>query len=334
MQENDYIVLLHKQLTGEISPADQVILSEWLDQSAENQRFADDLRIAWEKSAGFEKDFQPDLDAAFRQLQARIQTQPAAIPLRVLSFRRQLLRVAAAAVVLIFGVWGYQQFSGAVTAPESVIVSSSNGNSEVLLPDGTRVWLRQGAQVEYPAALAGKERLVRLQGEAYFEVARDSSKVFRVMMEDQKGGVEVLGTAFYVRQNAEETTVTVRSGKVRFYPDKDSKSVILAAGEKAVLNKTKRQLSTETVITFNELSWQTGGLEFVRTPMRQVISDLETYYGVQITLTNTNLQYCKHTAPLTNQSLAKVLESLSLTYQMQVKQTGPKIYQLTGGTCQ
>lgn len=334
MQENDYIVLLHKQLTGEISPAEQTILSEWLGQSAENQGFADDLRVAWEKSAGFEKDFQPDLDAAFRNLQARIQTEPASMPLRVLSFRRQLLRVAAAAAVLIFGVWGYQQFSGAVAAPDSVVVSSSNGNSEVLLPDGTRVWLRQGAQMEYPAALAGKERLVRLQGEAYFEVASDSSKVFRVMMEDQKGGVEVLGTAFYVRQNTEETTVTVRSGKVRFYPDKDSKSVILAAGEKAVLNKSKRQLSTETVVTFNELSWKTGGLEFVRTPMRQVISDLETYYGVQITLTNTNLQYCKHTAPLTNQPLAKVLESLSLTYQMQVKQTGPKTYQLTGGTCQ
>ncbi|MBK8425587.1 MAG: DUF4974 domain-containing protein [Lewinellaceae bacterium] len=110
--------------------------------------------------------------------------------------------------------------------------------------------------------------------------------------------------------------------------------MILAAGEKAVLNKTKRQLTTETVVTFNELSWQTGGLEFVRTPMRQVISDLETYYGVQITLTNTNLQYCKHTAPLTNQPLEKVLESLSLTYQMQVKQTGPKAYQLTGGSCQ
>jgi len=334
MQENDYIVLLHKQLTGEISPAELKTLSEWLAQSVENQGFADDLRSAWEKSAGFEKTFQPDLDAAFRQLKVRIQAAPASSSLRVLTFRRQLLRAAAAAAVLIFGLWGYQQFSGGVATPESVVVSSSAGNSEVLLPDGTRIWLRQGAQMEYPAAFAGRERTVRLQGEAYFEVASDSSKVFRVLMDDQKGGVEVLGTAFNVRQNAEETTVTVRSGKVRFYPDKDSKSVILAAGEKAVLNKTKRQLSTETVVTFNELSWQTGGLEFVRTPMRQVISDLETYYGVQITLTNTNLQYCKHTAPLTNQPLEKVLESLSLTYQMQVKQTGLKVYQLTGGTCQ
>ena len=334
MQENDYIVLLHKQLTGEISPAEQKTLNEWLGQSVENQGFADDLRIAWEKSEGFEKTFQPDLDAAFRQLQVRIQAAPASSPLRVLTFRRQLLRVAAAAAVLIFGLWGYQQFSGSVAAPESLVVSSSAGNSEVLLPDGTRVWLRKGARMEYPAAFAGRERTVRLQGEAYFEVASDSSKVFRVLMEDQKGGVEVLGTAFNVCQNAEATTVMVRSGKVRFYPDEAGKSVILAAGEKAVLNKTKRQLTTETVVTFNELSWQTGGLEFVRTPMRQVISDLETYYGVQITLTNTNLQYCKHTAPLTNQPLEKVLESLSLTYQMQVKQTGPKKYQLTGGTCQ
>ena len=203
-----------------------------------------------------------------------------------------------------------------------------------MLPDGTRVWLRQGSGLTYPAAFAATARRVQLQGEAYFEVASDSSKVFHVELEDQKGSVEVLGTSFYVRQNAQQTTVTVRTGKVRFSPDDKSKSVVLAAGEKAVLDKSKRQLTTETVLTFNELSWQTGGLEFIRTPMKQVISDLETYYGVQITLTNTNLQYCKHTAPLTNQSLDKVLESLSLTYQMQVKKTGPKAYQLTGGTCQ
>jgi hypothetical protein len=64
------------------------------------------------------------------------------------------------------------------------------------------------------------------------------------------------------------------------------------------------------------------------------VRDLETYYGVQITLTNTDLQDCTYTAPLTNQPLEKVLESLSLTYQMQVKQTAPKAYQLAGGTCQ
>ncbi|MCC6280942.1 MAG: FecR domain-containing protein [Saprospiraceae bacterium] len=334
MQENDYIVLLHKQLTGEISPAEQLLLSDWINQSADNARFADDLRLAWEKSAGYEKDFQPDLNAAFRQLQARIQTEPLSIPLQVLTFRQRLLRVAAVAAVLIAGLWGYQQFSGAGVVPESVVVSSEKGTKEVLLPDGTRVWLREGASLAYAAAFAGKKRQVKLSGEAYFEVASDSSKVFHVEMQDQKGGVEVLGTSFYVRQNAQETAVTVRTGKVRFTPDANSKSVILAAGEKAVLDKSKKLLTTETVLTFNELAWQTGGLEFIRTPMKQVVSDLEAYYGVQITLSNTSLQYCKHTAPLTNQPLEKVLESLSLTYQMQVKQTGPKEYLLTGGTCQ
>jgi ferric-dicitrate binding protein FerR (iron transport regulator) len=158
--------------------------------------------------------------------------------------------------------------------------------------------------------------------------------VFHITLDDGKSGVEVLGTAFNVRQNAEETAVTVRNGKVRFYADQQSKGVLLTAGKKAVFYKTKRQIVTENVLTFNELSWQSGGLEFISAPMRQVVRDLETYYGVQITLTNTDLQDCTYTAPLTNQPLEKVLESLSLTYQMQVKQTAPKAYQLAGGTCQ
>lgn len=332
MQENDYIVLLHKDLTGEISPAEKAMLSDWIGRSADNEQFANDLRLAWDQSGTYEKNFQPDLDAAFRQVQARIQAEPA--PMRVLTFRRRLMQVAAVAAVLMAAVWGFQYFSGTNDPSGTVVISSKSGNRLLALPDGTRVWLREGAEIEYPEAFAGKTRSVRLRGEAYFEVASDSSKLFRVETEDRKGSVEVLGTSFNVRQNVQETAVTVRSGRVRFSPDRQSESVILSAGEKAVLTKSERQLITEKVVTFNELSWQSGGLEFIRTPMRQVIRDLETYYGVQITLTETNLQNCKHTAPLTNQPLEKVLESLSLTYQMQVKQTGPKVYELTGGTCQ
>ena len=331
MQDNDYIVLLHKDLTGEISPAEKAALTDWIARSEEHARLAGDLRAAWEKSEGYEKNFQTDLDAAFGQVQARIRAEA---PMRVLHFRHRLLRVAAAVAVLVAGIWGFQHFSGLNNGPEQVVVSSESGMKEVTLPDGTHVWLRAGAQIGYPAAFAGKDRPVQLRGEAYFEVAHDSSKVFHITLEDGKSGVEVLGTAFNVRQATDETTVTVRNGKVRFYPDENSKSVILTAGKKAVLNKVKRQIVTENVLTFNELSWQTGGLEFIRTPMRKVISDLETYYNVQINLTNTSLQDCTHTAPLTNQPIEKVLESLSLTYQMQVKQTGPKSYQLTGGTCQ
>jgi ferric-dicitrate binding protein FerR (iron transport regulator) len=331
MQDNDYIVLLHKELTGEINPAEKAALSDWIAQSADHALLADDLRAAWEKSEGYEKKFKTDLDAAFGQVQARIRAES---PMRVVSFRQQLLRVAAVVTILIAGIWGFQHFAGVGNTPDQVIVSSEGDIKEVALPDGTHVWLRKGAQIEYPAAFTGKGRPVQLRGEAYFEVAHDASKVFHITLEDGKSGVEVLGTAFNIRQGPQETAVTVRNGKVRFYPDDNSKSVVLTAGKKAVLNKIKRQIVTENVLTFNELSWQTGGLEFIRTPMRKVISDLETYYGVQITLTNTDLQDCTHTAPLTNQPLEKVLESLSLTYQMQVKKTGPKAYLLTGGSCQ
>ena len=236
MQENDYIVLLHKQLTGEISPAEQKTLNEWLGQSVENQGFADDLRIAWEKSAGFEKTFQPDLDAAFRQLQVRIQAAPASSPLRVLTFRRQLLRVAAAAAVLIFGLWGYQQFSGSVAAPESLVVSSSAGNSEVLLPDGTRVWLRKGARMEYPAAFAGRERTVRLQGEAYFEVARTEM-------------IRNLGMAYSELERKWGIMLPVREANVQYRrPVRYDENIILLT---QIRQKPERRIRFDTSI-FNE----------------------------------------------------------------------------------
>lgn len=331
MQDNDYIVLLHKHLSGEISPADQTTLDAWLQSSTENARLADDLRLAWEKSEGYEKTFDTDLDAAFGKVQARIRTEEQ--PIRATFVRSQLLRVAATIALLLAGVWGFRHFYH-VEAPAQMIVSSPTGNKEVTLPDGTQVWLREGAEVAYPAAFAGNTRPVQLKGEAYFKVAHDASKPFRVQMEDGKGSVEVLGTQFNVRQNAEEIAVTVREGKVRFAPETQSNGVVLTAGKKAVLNKARRQIVTENVLTFNELSWQSGGLEFVRTPLRQVVRDLQTYYNAQITLGNSNMLDCTYTAPLTRQPLEKVLESLSLTYQMQWEKTGANAYRLTGGSCQ
>ncbi|MBL7784067.1 MAG: FecR domain-containing protein [Saprospiraceae bacterium] len=331
MQDNDYIVLLHKHLSGEISPTEQASLDAWLQSSADNTRLADDLRLAWEQTGGYEKTFDTDLDTAFGKVQARIRAEEQ--PMRATFVRGQLLRIAAAIVLLIAGVWGFRHFYYNAS-PTQMVVSSATGTKEVTLPDGTQVWLRQGAEVAYPTAFAGNTRPVQLKGEAYFKVAHDASKPFRVQLEDGKGSVEVLGTQFNVRQNTDETAVTVREGKVRFAPDAQSNSVILTAGKKAVLNKARRQIVTENVLTFNELSWQSGGLEFVSTPLRQVVRDLQTYYNAQITLSNSRMLDCTYTAPLTRQSLEKVLESLSLTYQMQWEKTGANAYRLTGGSCQ
>ncbi len=328
MQDQDYILLLTKQFSAEFSPAEADALQEWLDQSPDNQQEAAAFRQVWQQAGTYTPVFQPDLAADFQQVQARIQEFEASRA-RVVPFGRRLLRIAAMLAILATAFWTYRTFS---VDPVAQLSASARliPKQEVTLPDGSHVWLRQGSTLDYPQTFTGTERRVRLQGEAYFEVAHLDSQPFRVELPDG-GLVEVLGTQFNIRQDEKQNSVLVRSGRVRFYTA--GGNVVLHACEKATYQLPGNTVQATQVSTFNELAWQAGGLEFVKTPLSTVVSDLEQYYQVKIVLRNAALRDCLHTAPLTNQPLDKVLQSLSLTYQLKVLHTTPGLYELVGGTC-
>jgi ferric-dicitrate binding protein FerR (iron transport regulator) len=332
MQANDkYILLLTKRFSGDINSEESAELQEWLNRAPDNERLAADLLQLWEKSGTYGKSFTPDLDAAFSKVQSRIkqEAQPRA---RVVPMGRYLLRVAAAFALLVAGTWVYKQ----VSQPESIrVMVDSNDKKQIELPDGTRAWLRKNSTLEYPARFEGAERHVSLSGEAYFEVAHDALHPFIV---DVHNGdrIKVLGTEFGVRlsDNEQRTDVFVRSGRVLFSPEMQPDGIVLTAREKASYDRNSPRLSVEKSATLNELAWQTGGLEFVSTPMEKVISDLESHYKVKIALENPAMRTCPHTALHTTQPIEKVLESLALTHQLRVKSPAPGQYQLSGGNCQ
>lgn len=330
MQANDdYILLLTKQVSGQITAEESEQLNVWLAQSPDHEQVVRQFRQVWEKTGGYGKTFEPDLDLAFGQLQQRIRVEER-LPVKIVPIGRQLWRIAAAMALVLASVWAFDHY----TTPETRSVSASNEDKRLVnLPDGSRVWLRQHAEIRYPVQFRGSERHVYLRGEAYFEIAHDPAHPFFV---DMPGGdlVKVLGTRFGVRQNKTQTDVFVRSGKVLFSPGEQPRGVELTARQKASYNREKTHFAVDKNATLNELAWQSGGLEFEHTPMQEVISDLEQHFHAKITLKNTSMRACLHTAPLTSQSLEKVLESLALTYQFRVSNPAPDQYVLSGGICQ
>jgi ferric-dicitrate binding protein FerR (iron transport regulator) len=136
-----------------------------------------------------------------------------------------------------------------------------------------------------------------------------------------------------VRQTAHQTAVVVRSGKVRFSPTAQTTGPVLTANQKAIFDHSAAQVRVSTLSSLNELAWQTGGLEFVNTPLDHVVVDLERYYGVKIALRNPAMSACPHSAPLTSQPIEKVLETLALTHQLKVKKMGERSFELSGGIC-
>ena len=331
---DDFICLLNKSFTGEITLAEDVVLREMIAQSPENQKLAQEFTQVWEHSSSFQKTFNLDFDHDFAQLQAKLNASEEKPLARVIPMGQRLMRIAALLVLLIAAVWTWNTFGGSHSAVRTE--TASNQDFRLLdLPDGSHVWLRRDAQLQFPQQFDSKERRVQLSGEAYFEVAHNPAQPFRIELPDH-GTVEVLGTQFDVRAlpQQDESSVLVRSGKVRFKPGDQKQNVVLTAGQKAVFSHENAKILVNNALTSNEIAWQAGGLEFVRTPLGKVISDLETYYRVKIELRNRALSTCTYTAPLTNQPIDKVLESLALTYQMQVKKTTTAQYVLEGGNCQ
>lgn len=330
MSENEFILLLSKQLSGDLRPEELAALKQWQSQSPENEQFAADMQAVWAQSAGYEKTFAPTLDADFNKIKAQIQVaQPS--PLRV-TWMRPLLRAAAAIALLITVVAGWQYFAN----PSTDLLMVAAGQAEkkqVLLPDGSQVWLRKGATLSFTAHFSGTERLVQLQGEAYFDIQHDAARPFKVNL-DQGGQVTVLGTQFGINQTAAQTSVLVRSGKVRFAPASQSDGPVLVAQQKAIFKPTDQQIRVTKVPSLNEFSWQTGGLEFVNTPLEQVVLDLQQFYKVTIVLRNADIALCPHSAPLTSQPIEKVLETLALTHQLKVAKTGERSFELSGVGCQ
>lgn len=334
MQDFDFILLLNRRFSGEITPTESRKLEDWLALSPENEQIAAEYRRVWEHAAQQDKTFDLNLDTEFQRLLARIEVaeRPAA---RVVPMWRRALRVAAALTLLAAATWTFRELA-IPDAPQMLVEHVEDTDKRLIeLPDGSKVWLRQQARLHYPAQFAKAERRVRLSGEAYFEVAHRAEQPFRVELE--RGGlVEVLGTQFNVRtadQN-DETCVLVREGKVRFIPDGKGAGTVLSARDKAVYGKPGEPLVLSKVPTFNELAWQSEQLEFNDTPLRDVLADLGKHYGVQIELAAPALRNCAYTALLYDDlPIDSIVEDLAVIYRLQVARPAAGHYRLTGGVC-
>ncbi len=333
MYQEEYILLLAKQQSEGLSSVEERQLEDWL-QTPDNARTARDMRRIWDGTGSYAPVVATDIAADFNQVLARIRTEQAPAVKTVPLYRTWM--AAAAAVALLLGaVWFFRQPTAASFGENMLAATvTAQDKQEIVLADGSKVWLRRDATLTYPANFDGKkERRVRLQGEGYFEIASRPDQPF-IIETPEKEQIRVLGTKFSVRalKGAADASVLVREGKVRYTAG--GKSADLTARKKAIFNRSTAALTVTEVNSLNELAWQTGGLEFVGTPLSRVLQDLESFYQVKITLNNPELAQCPYSAPLTNQPIDKVLAAMKVAYKFDLRRPASGEYVLEGGICQ
>ncbi|MBF4492261.1 FecR family protein [Flavobacterium sp. MR2016-29] len=183
---------------------------------------------------------------------------------------------------------------------------------QLQLSDGTVVHLNSGTTLKYPIKfIAGENRQVFLDGEAFFDVAKDKKHPFIVNADNLN--VRVLGTHFNVSNYPEDalTDVVLVEGSVGMYRKNEdfdaNKNTILKPGFKGSFNKANTLIATKPVITDIYTSWITGGLTFRNMTFKNIITKLERRYNVTIINKNEKLANEKFNASFSDESIEKVM---------------------------
>jgi hypothetical protein len=182
------------------------------------------------------------------------------------------------------GVLVYDGSSPAKSATAAVayntLTTPRGGQYKLILADGSKVWLNASSSLHFPTAFTGKERNVELTGEAYFEVAKNKEKPFRVNVNGMQ--VEVLGTHFNVNAYADENSIktSLLEGSVKI--KRGDVSGLLKPGQQGILESNNNDLRIKEVNMDEVIAWKNGLFQFNGAGIKTIMLEISRWYNVEI----------------------------------------------------
>ena len=265
--------ILYKFFEGTASLEEEKDVKRWVEVSADNQR-------------AFFKERKLFDSMLLLGDESRIRSGKKRFTINLSSLRTELLKIAAVIAITLGGSFLYFQSLQEKEQMAMQTISVPAGQRiNITLPDGTTVWLNARTSLTYPTKFSKKNRQVVLDGEAYFEVARDEKKPF--IVQTDKYNVEVLGTQFDVDAYSEtgEFETTLMEGSVRVAPADDPEQVLTLKPDSKVYLKDGK-LHVAVVDDYNPYRWKEGLICFKNESFVSIMKDFEKYYGLTIQIKN------------------------------------------------
>ena len=173
----------------------------------------------------------------------------------------------------------YSKATGNEEVLYNTITTPKGGQYKLELADGSKVWLNAASSIRFPTAFINKERLVEITGEAYFEISKDASKPFKVLV--NKMQVEVLGTHFNINAYNDEADIktTLLEGSVKV--SKEEKTALLKPGEQAQLN-AMYLIVNKNVNLQKVIAWKNGAFDFNGESLQSAMRQIARWYDVDV----------------------------------------------------
>lgn len=311
-------------LKGELDAAQAAAVEAWYDRSAANRRMLGQVYYILYVSDRINDAAGIDVERSLRQFKRRMHAG------RRISLRRSAVRIAAAAViaaVLLAGGLTTVLLSKRLAQPVTVVTQLGE-RSQVVLPDGTKVWLNSSSSVEYVAPFFSRQRRVKMEGEAYFEVEHDCRAPFVVSTNGLD--IEVLGTRFNIRNDDNEHRVTtvLLEGAVKAYASgREQASVRLHPAQQLVFDtRTHAMRLTDCPSAERSINWIDGRFCFEHDTFGEIVAELKRYYNVDIRFMDNRLRDMRFSGNFrVEDGIYHIMSVLQLTYKFNYRIAGNDI---------
>ncbi len=335
--DNDRLLeLLGKKSAGELTLQEQIELSRLLKENPDDQSFALALEELMTTLTTYEGAVpEKEVDDFIRNVQNKIDRKKRGR--RNVPVVRWVLGAAAAVLIIVLtGVVYYRNGNAGQVLP-NVVATKKGNKTNIVLPDGTKVWVNADSRLTYDPSFGKDMREVELTGEAYFEVVHDPKRPF--IVHTKNIDVRVFGTVFNVRSYADEpsTQTTLISGSVQVsLKHASNKKIMLSPNEKLVIRNTYPEpLSKEETTdlpqlellavksnpldsSVSETEWVNNKLVFDKDRLEQIIPVLERWYDIKIVCRNRPVTRT-FSGTFENDKLEDVLQSLQLSAGIKYK---------------
>jgi ferric-dicitrate binding protein FerR (iron transport regulator) len=297
-------------------------LSEWLKESDENKQLFNEFNESYQFADISVKGWIYDTDTSWKQLKNRIHSEQKLGKIRMLtSGQLNWLRVAAVITMLLMvGSMArllMNQSQNEFNNQKLSVIAPSGQKSQMILQDGTRVWLNSGTELTYIYDVDDNKRIVTLDGEAFFDVAKDKVRPFVV----ETDGVDlvVYGTRFNVHSYKDERIIatTLEEGSVGVKVHASGKEWLMKPGQQCIYNKESKAVEVEETNVSFYTAWTSNKLIFDDNTFIEVVRKLERWYGVQIELEEELFTSERFTLTITHESLTEVMELIKVVAPIQ-----------------
>lgn len=318
--ENKIDHIIARVLTGGASSEDIFFLSNWLNKNEWNKKTFLQIKGYWDAEISFHQSISPNL--AIEKLRQKINRQEKKIKQKQAWLIFTPVAATIALLITVASLLFTDKKEDIVAAQQYYTYLTDKNRSDIVLNDGTKITLNKNSRLTYSDTYGKGHRTVKLEGEAYFEVTKDTANPFEVQIEDAE--IIVLGTTFSVESNRQsnQITATLVEGSIRF--ESPNQQVMLTPNQQLVFNRSTSQIAVRAIDADKEIAWKDGLLKYHSVTLTHLLEDMEKQYNVQIILNNKKLKDPSITLSGTfsqDQSLEQILQvvSRSLPVQWTVK---------------